>query len=186
MRELEVKIVNIDLNEIEEKLKSLGAKLIAREEQKNLLIDSRDNFIKNKLNSYMRIRKTKSFLDNKIEMTLTVKKNVLNKGIRESIERNVHISNEENMLNILEMLGYRVYKEGYKKRTSYILGNIRFDLDTWDKDTYPYPYMEIEVEHKDDLEKALKILDISRENISTKSIAELSKALKVKEEKDEN
>lgn len=177
MRELEVKVLNMDLKAMEEKIKSLGGKLIAKENQTNTLIDSKDKCIENNLDSYLRIRETKSSLDATSKYTLTMKKNVERQGIRENIETNVEISNDKAMINILEVLGYFVYQVGLKERTSYILNGARLDLDKWDKETYPYPYMEIEVEHEDQLDAMIKILDIPKENISTKSILELRKEL---------
>lgn len=177
MRELEVKILNIDLKETEKKIKSLGGKLIAKELQKNILIDSKDKCIENNLDSYLRIRETKSLLEETIKYTLTMKKNVEREGIRENIETNIDISNDKDMINILAVLGYFVYQVGYKERTSYILNGVRLDLDKWDKDTYPHPYMEIEVKHVDQLKDIINKLSILEENISTKSILELRKEI---------
>lgn len=177
MRELEVKILNMDLNDLELKIQGLGATLTSKEVQVNTLIDSKDNFIQNKLDSYMRIRETKSLLTDKVNFTLTMKKNIERDGIRENIEINTDIADKQSMLEILKSLGYEVFKEGYKERTSYTLGNIRFDLDTWDKETYPYPYMEIEVNVEHELEDMIKLLNIPKENVSTKSIVELAAEL---------
>ena len=55
-KEIEVKVLNIELDEMEKKLKNLGAKLIAKEYQKNIIIDSKDRYIEKELNSYLRIR----------------------------------------------------------------------------------------------------------------------------------
>lgn len=173
MKELEVKVLNIDLMEMEEKLEKLGAKLIEKELQVNTLIDTEDNFIENNLDSYMRIRETKSLLTGNIKLTLTMKKNINRDGVRENIEISTDISNKEAMLEILESLGYLVKKEGFKERTSYEFNGIRFDLDKWDEETYPYPYMEIEVNNERELQDIVKLLDIPKENISTKSIVEL-------------
>lgn len=179
MRELEVKILNIDLNQMEEKIKKLGGKLIAKEVQVNTLIDSKDKYIEKNLDSYLRIRETRSILEDSIKYTLTMKKNVEREAIRENIETNIDISDREAMIKLLENLGYFVYQEGYKERTSYMLEGARLDLDTWDKDTYPYPYMEIEVKNEEDLEHMINKLSISKENISTKSILELRNELKL-------
>ena len=179
MRELEVKILNMDLKELELKIQALGATLISREIQVNTLIDSKDNFIQNELDSYMRIRETRFILKDKVKLTLTMKKNINRENIRENIEINTDISDKESMLKILDTLGYKVISEGYKERTSYELGNARFDLDTWDKDTYPYPYMEIEVKHEDELKEIIRLLDIPKENISLKSIVELKKEINI-------
>lgn len=175
MKELEVKVLNIDLEEMESKLKSLGATLIGKELQVNTLIDSKENYIQNNLDSYLRIRETKSLLKEEIKFTLTMKKNINREGIRENIEINTDISDKNAMLEILKSLGYYVFQEGHKERTSYVLNNARFDLDRWDELTYPEPYMEIEVNDEDELKEIVKLLDIPKENISTKSILELRK-----------
>lgn len=177
MKELEVKILNIDLEKMEEKIKALGGRLIAKELQVNTLIDTKDNYIEKNLDSYIRIRETKSLLKNNIKYTLTMKKNIVREGIRENIETNVDISDKEAMIHILETLGYYVLEEGYKERTSYILNGARLDLDKWDKDTYPYGYMEVEVQHEDELQDIVNLLSIEEENISTKSILELRNEL---------
>jgi len=173
MKELEVKILNINILEMEEKLKKLGAKLIEKELQINTLIDTNDNFIENNLNAYMRIRETKSLLTGKTKLTLTMKKNISKDGIRENVEINTDISDKKAMLDILKSLGYIVKEEGFKERVSYELNGVRFDIDKWDERTYPYPYMEIEVRDTSELEKIIDILNIPKESISTKSIVEL-------------
>ncbi|WP_353096808.1 class IV adenylate cyclase [Tissierella praeacuta] len=175
MIELEVKILNVNLDDMELKLKALGATLIDKELQVNTLIDSKENFIQRNLDSYLRIRETKSMLNNNIKFTLTMKKNINREGIRENIEINTDISDKNAMLEILKSLGYCVLEEGFKERTSYSFKNIRFDLDKWDDSTYPYPYMEIEVNDEDELEGIIELLNIPKENISTKSIVELRK-----------
>lgn len=173
MKELEVKVLNIDVLKMEEKLKSLGAKLIAKEVQVNTLIDSKDNYIESNLSSYMRIRETKSLLTGDTKLTLTMKKNISKDGIRENLEISTDISDKEAMLEILKSLGYIVKEEGTKERISYQLNGVRFDIDKWDERTYPYPYMEIEVGDEDQLQAIIDMLNIPKENISTKSIVEL-------------
>lgn len=172
-RELEVKVLNIDLAEIESKLKKLGAEYLGKEFQTNTLIDTGENFIENELDAYMRIRETNFLSGGETTITLTMKKNINREGIRENLEINTDISDKNAMLEIFKSLGYSVKEEGTKERISYKLGNIRFDLDTWDSGTYPYPYMEIEVEKEEDLKEIMKKLDISKDKVSTKSIVEL-------------
>lgn len=175
LKELEVKILNIDLEEMENKLKELGAELIAKESQVNTLIDSGENYIENKLNSYLRIRESKSALKGTSKLTLTMKESIDREGVRENLETNIDISDREEMIYLLDKLGYQVKDIGKKERTSYLLKGVRFDLDRWDKKTYPDPYMEIEVNNEDELENMIQILEIDKKNISTKSILELRK-----------
>jgi adenylate cyclase class 2 len=176
-KEIEVKILNIDLDEMEKRLIAIGAKLISKEHQINTIFDSKDRYIEDKLNSYLRIRETKNLLKDEVKVNLTLKKNISKDGARKNIEITTQIENKESMINILKDLRYDLIEEGYKDRISYIYENIRFDLDRWDKATYPYPYMEIEVEEEKDLEKAIDLLKIDKKNISTKSIVDLKEEL---------
>lgn len=176
-KEIEVKVLNIDLDMMENRLKNLGAKLIAHEYQKNFILDSEDKFIERKLNSYLRVRETENLLTKEINIYLTLKKNISIDGSRKNIEHTSQIEDSISMLSILEELGYRIVQKGYKKRKSYLYESIRFDLDQWDEKTYPYPYMEIEVNDEKDLEKAIELLSIDKDNITTKSIMELREEL---------
>ncbi|HSH34890.1 class IV adenylate cyclase [Schnuerera sp.] len=176
-KEIEIKVLNIDLNHMEKQLIDLGAKLVAKEYQKNIILDSKDNYIEKVLNSYLRIRETKNLLTKKVETKLTLKKNVSNEGVRENIEITTQIEDKDSLIAILKDLGYEIIEKGYKERKSYLYDKIRFDLDIWDEDTYPNPYMEIEVENEEDLEKAIELLNIDKTNISTKSIVELKEEL---------
>lgn len=176
-KELEVKVLNIDKDEIQKKLSNVGASLMKREEQINYLLDSKDNSIQCKNNSYLRLRETKDLDTNQTKHILTLKENVSKDGIRENVEISSEIEDKKALLYIMEVLGYDVIQKGFKERTSYIYDGIRFDIDTWDENTYPYTYMEIEVKSEDDLIKAIKLLDIDQKNISTKSIVELREDL---------
>jgi adenylate cyclase class 2 len=177
VKELEVKVLNIDLNEIEKRIISLGGKMIAKELQVNTLIDSNNKPIKSYLDAYLRIRETKDILNDIESTTLTLKKNIKNNNLRENIELNTEVSDKETMLQILKDLGFDNIEIGHKERTSYELKGARIDLDIWDKKTYPYPYMEIEVENQDDLNYIIGLLEIPQENVSKKSIVELRKEL---------
>ena len=176
-KEIEVKVLNVNLDEMEKKLIEIGAKLLSKEYQVNTIFDSEDNYIEDRLNSYLRIRETQNLLTQEKNINLTLKKNISKEGARKNIEITTPIEDKESMIYILKELKYNIIQEGYKDRTSYIYENIRFDLDKWDKPTYSYPYMEIEVEKEEDLEKAINLLKIDRKNISTKSIIELKKEL---------
>ncbi|MBV1819835.1 CYTH domain-containing protein [Anaerosalibacter bizertensis] len=176
-KELEVKVLNIDKEGIEKQLIGIGASLISREEQINYLLDSKENKIQNEHDSYLRLREKKDLETGKVDYTFTLKENVARDGIRENIEINTKIENKNALLYILEVLGVHTISKGFKERISYKYNDIRFDIDTWDKDTYPYTYMEIEVEKEEDLNKAIKILNIDEKNISTKSIVELREDL---------
>lgn len=176
-RELEVKVLDMDFEQVEQKIISLGGVLIGKEKQINTLIDSREKPIKSYLDAYLRIRETKDLIGNKNSIEITLKKNVSRNGLRDNIELTTEIENKEIMLNILQDLGFHQVDVGYKDRKSYKFLNGRIDFDIWDENTYPFPYMEIEVEDSEHLERIVEALEIPKENISTKSIIRLKKEL---------
>ncbi len=179
MLELEVKILNMDLNILEDRIKSIGGRFVSEENQINTIFDNKDMQIEDYLKSYLRIRETQ--VDGKEDIRMTLKKSIKSTSVRENIEYDVKLkdkTDKENMIKIFALLGYDISNIGYKNRRSYVFENIRFDLDTWDKETYPNPYMEIEVEKSQDLDRILDMLQIPRENVSTKSITELKKEIK--------
>ncbi len=175
MNEIEVKVLNINKEEIEKKLLEIGAKLIKEEEQINIRFDTEDRYLRNIYHGYLRIRITKDNLTGETTNTLTIKRNIARDVVRVNEEIETEISNVDETIRILDALKYYKKKPGKKHRKSYIYENILFEIDEWDKEIYPHPYLEIEVTGKNDLEKAIKLLNIDKQNITAKSIDELVK-----------
>lgn len=175
MDEIEVKVLNIDKEEIQKKLVKIGATLLKDEEQTNIRFDTEDKYLKNKYRGYLRIRITKNNLTGETINTLTLKKNISRDEFRVNEELETEIFNVSEAIKILEALKYCPKAPGKKRRISYIYEGILFEIDEWDKDIYPLPYLEIEVTKKSDLERAIELLNIDRKNITAKSIDELIK-----------
>lgn len=173
MREMEIKVLNINPIDIEKKLVDIGAHKIKNENQINMIFDTRDKFLDKNFNGYARIRISKDLIKNIDKTFLTVKKNIISEKTRQNIEHEMEINDSEKMIQILSDLGYELEHTGEKHRISYEHENILYEIDTWDKETYPYPYMEVEVKNEEDIEKAIINLDLDRKNITTKSIKQL-------------
>ena len=169
-KELEVKVLNINVNEMEKKLISVGAKLVKKERQENIIFDTRNIFSKQGIEGYMRIRETNNLLHEGKSYALTLKKRKYSKNLRKNIEIETQIENKDTLIEIFHELGIDIVHRGHKLRTSYAYENLLFELDIWDKETYPEPYMEIEMEKESDLEKAIKLRDLNREDITNKSL----------------
>lgn len=175
MKEREVKVLNIDKDEIENKLLQLGAVLLKDEEQINIRFDTDENYLKETYCGYLRIRITKNLLNGETRNTLTFKRNVSRDKFRINEETETEVYDYEEMIKILQFLGYNKKRPGYKHRKSYKYDNIIFEIDTWDIETYSKPYLEIEVMTEEDLDKAIDLLHLDREQVTTKSIDELKK-----------
>lgn len=174
-REIEVKLLNIDTKEFEEKLKILGAEFIRREDQVNITINSSKHPISKDV-GYLRIRILRTLDEEK--KYFTFKENISTELVRDNIEHTIEIEDEEELLKILELMGYDDIYRGTKKRTKYIYEELTIDIDKWDKETYPYAYVEVEGPSIYDIYRFVDKLDIDRKNISTLSIAELQENLK--------
>lgn len=175
MREREVKVLNINKVELENKLKSVGATLVKDENQVNYRFDTPDGYLKKAHNGYLRIRVVENLLTGKTKSLMTFKKSINRDAIRVNEETETEISDWESTAKILEILGYKQKRPGRKHRRSYVYDNIFFEIDTWDVSTYKKPYLEIEMSSEEDLEKAIVLLDLDRSQITTKSIDELRK-----------
>jgi tRNA-binding EMAP/Myf-like protein len=84
------------------------------------------------------------------------------------------------MICSLKELGFDEIKIGRKQRKVYEFKNAQIFFDVWDKETYPYPYIEIEVQEESKLNEVLELLGIEKDKISLKSIVELQDELKNK------
>lgn len=174
-REIEVKVLNIDVEKMIEKLEGLGADLINHEFQKNytFIPKGSDGFEE----GYLRVRET-THEDNgerDIELTFKEVKNV--DDVRINNEYTTHIDSVTMMNRILEHIGMELEYSGEKERISYRYKNQRFDIDIWDKDTYPEPYMEIEFSNQSKIDEIIDDLGIDRKNVTNKSITELREDL---------
>ena len=173
LRELEVKVLTIDIDDIISKLESKGADKVAEEIQLNTVLDTKDYYIETHINGYLRIRSLVNTLTREKKSVLTLKKKISDKNVRESIEIETEINDHESMIRIMEELGLTVLYENTKKRTSYLYNDVRFDIDIWDEELGIKPYLEIEVPSEERLEQIINEFDIDRKYVSTKSIKEL-------------
>lgn len=174
-REIEVKILNIDTDAFEEKLKLLGAEFVRKENQVNITINSYKYPIL-KETGYLRIRVSET--KGEIKKYFTFKENVSTNKARDNIEHTVEIDDEDELLKILELLGYDDIYKGTKERMKYVYEGLTIDIDKWDEATYPYAYVEVEGPSIKEIYSFVDKLEIDRENISTLSIAELKENLK--------
>lgn len=176
-KEIEVKFLNLDIDEFEKNLQDIGAEFVKEERQKNITINSTAHKIYKK-SGYLRIR---TIIEKDREINYcTFKENISNINTRKNIEHTIEFDDVEELINIFKLLGYDKFYIGYKDRKKYRYKNLIIDIDTWDEDTYPNPYVEVEARSEEEIYDFIELLKIDRENISTLSIAELIKKYKSK------
>ena len=143
MLEIEIKILEIDPLEIERKLLNLGAK----KEVTVLVVDKSFDFSNHFLNKRKQLLRLRVLGD---KFYLAHKGNMQKSEIARIVEETeTQIYDAKIMESILKKIGLQIVKHREKKRTSFILGNARCEIDQ-----YPQipPYMEIEGSEKDILD----------------------------------
>lgn len=165
-KEIEVKVLGFEIQDYINMVEKIGAKKISTEEQVNhRFVDA-----KTEGDSYLRLREVGG------KGYFTLKERRSSENARINSELTTEIAEPKTFLKIADRLGIRYTSES-KKRIKYVLDDFVFDIDKWSDEVYPYPYMEIEAKTTEALQKIIARLEISEENISTKSIKELKEDL---------
>lgn len=167
MREIEVKILEIDREKIERTLIALKAEKVFDGDIQTLFFDFEDSKII-KAKDVLRLRKEAD----KIE--LTYKKVRFTQTAKTAEEYSVEVSSLEAMKKILENLGLSVRESMEKHRVSYKLENVRFDIDRY-FGSYAYipEFMEIEAENTSSIHKYAELLGFKKEDCLPWSTTEL-------------
>ena len=151
MREVEVKILEINRNEIIKKLELLGAKKVFEGNVSALYYDF-DNLILTKEDKTLRLRKKGE------KAELTFKQKISKDKAKIMDEHEIQIENFETTKKILESIGLKEIKRLDKHRLSYSLGNVHFELDTLPG--IP-TFLEIESEDLETVKKSVEKLELS-------------------------
>lgn len=139
--EYEATFININKDEIREKLKSLGASLVKPEFLQKRVVFNLPN---NDPNSWLRVRDE----GDKITMSL---KRVDGSDIDNQKETCFTVSDFEEAKEFLHLLGcpYKAYQE--TKRELWLLGGVEITIDEW---PYLEPFVEIEAQDEDSVKEA--------------------------------
>ena len=170
MQEIETKILEIDLDEVKQKLKALGAKEI---QNTRLIVDWYGPKGLNHMGDdpwYLRIRTT---LNGKSELSWKSIEKITG-NTRHSEEVNLNVSDAMLAGKLFENLGIENYAHQEKDRISFVFKDWNFDLDQ-------YPgmpaYLEIEGTSHEHVQEAIKLLNLENH----KSIGEGERVLIKKE-----
>lgn len=167
MKEVEVKILEIKNQKVQETLNNLKAEKIFDSDIITLFFDFADNSIA-KAKNVLRLRKDTK----KTELTF---KKVHTEGTTKVAEEvSVQVSDIDNLIRILESIGLSVTEKMKKHRTSYILENVRFDIDRY-QDTYEFIPEFLEIEGDVDLiYKYASLLGFRKEDCLSWSTSDLT------------
>ncbi|MBT6775090.1 class IV adenylate cyclase [Candidatus Woesearchaeota archaeon] len=170
MKEIEVKIMDIDLEEVRKKLLDLGAEKVFDGEVHAIGFDHPDMRL-DKKDSFIRVRT--------VGKTTELCFKGPNRGSvfksREEIE--VNTNNFADTLEILERGGLIRIHESKKNRESYTIGKVRFEIDNW-KDI-PH-FLEIEAPTAEEVKEYVEKLDFTMEQTNNWSYVDIEKHYETK------
>jgi len=157
--EYEVRVLEINHEEMVKKLESLGAILQFSSLQQRLVYDLKPKSD----NKWIRLR------TNGKTSTITIK-DIEAKTVDGTKELEIEVNDFGKANELLEVLGYKNRGFQQNKRTQYILDGVEIDLDKWPM--IP-EYMEIEGKSKEDVYKTLDKLGIDKSKIVTLDVASI-------------
>lgn len=144
--EIEVRLLDIDKEDLISKLEKNNAKFIGDWLQIRYVYD----FKPVDPHRWIRLR------TNGITNTLTIKE-VSDKSIEGTKELEIKVSSIEITDKILEKLGYTKRSIQENKRIRYILNDVEIDIDTW---PHLNPYVEFEGNSVEEIKKVVELLEL--------------------------
>jgi adenylate cyclase class 2 len=149
--EIELKFLEINVDEIKHKLEQLGAVLKYDAQTESFPFLKEGFSASNSKEKYLRVRKVND------SVTLTYKDPEKDSTMSNRREIEIIVDNYEETIELLEKLGFRKGKVFRKHRIHYELGEIHFELDTLEN--VP-TYLEIETQSEEEMKSICKKLNL--------------------------
>lgn len=156
--EIEAKFLEVDKENLVSKLRTLGAEDLGENLLSEIIVYDRDLKMR-KEQKFIRLRKVKDkcFLSYKHHKKISI-------DGTEEIE--LEIESMEKGVSFLESVGFVAYRRQEKRRHSFVLNNIKVDIDTWPK--IP-TYVEIEGGNEVEIKNTAKSLGFKWEDATFES-----------------
>jgi len=151
--EYEVRILDIDIEKIINKLEKLGATKVAEFNYKRRVY----NFNPPTDHKWIRLRTDGN------KTTLTIKK-IESFSIDGTQEMEIEVSDFEETNKMLEEMGYKSHTYQENKRIRYLLDDVELDIDTW---PYIPSYLEIEGINEAAVKNMMKKLEVDEEKVTS-------------------
>ena len=153
--EYEVRVLEIDVYAIIEKLEKLGAKKIGDWNYRRYVYDVKPK----EEGKWIRLR------TNGESTTLTYK-NIIDNSINGTKEVEINVNSFDNTNEFLECIGFKSRSYQENKRVRYMLDDVEIDIDTWPM--IP-SYLEIEGDSEDDVMRIVNKLGLETSNLTSLS-----------------
>lgn len=161
-QEFETKVLNIDVEAVIQKLRSLNAEETAEFLARRYVFD-----IESENTEFIRLREmgTKTYLTYKL-------KPLYKSDIGQTTEIEVEVSDFDKTAQVLKKLDFKRIFYVETKHQIFKLNGIEFSIDTWPRLS---PLLEIEAENIGKINEGLEVLNLSGQDVGDKDIYEIYK-----------
>lgn len=174
MKEIETKIIHIDVAKIKEKLIAVNAVKVKMENQINNIYDFPDKrLLASK--GYARIRIVEDLIHSESHCYMTTKKLLSQDKFKIMEEHETEISNSEEGIAIFLSLGLIQTESVKKYRESYKYKNSLIEIDINEESFCPFPYLEIETLKEEELQEVVALLGYTLKDTTSETIYALIK-----------
>lgn len=161
--EYEIRVLDIDTEEIVAKLEKLGAKKVDEMEYKRYVY-----YTKNRIDTeWVRLR-----TDGK-HTTITYK-NIKKDTVDGTEELEITVDDFDKSKEMLELLGFEFKGYQENRRIRYVLKGVEIDIDSWP--LIP-TYLEIEGENEEEVMNMVELLDVDKEKLTALNCAYIYKEI---------
>lgn len=172
MKELETRILDIDVDFIRLKMIQIGAHKVKAENQINNIFDFHDRRLLSK-KGYARVRIVDDLLEKKQVCYMTTKEMLSQDRFKVMEEHEIVVDSSKEAENIFKALGLELVQAVKKYRESYKFKNTLVEIDINDESFCPFPYIEIETIYEEELEEVIKLLGYTMSDTVSKTIYEI-------------
>ena len=175
--EIEVKILNIDPQEIRAKLSAAGCTQTGYEFQQNRMYDFHDRRLyEQEDGSYIRIRQMRDLATGRQKSLLTLKKTVSRDQFKIADETETLVDDPEMMESFLLKLGFVRIRIDEKIRETWQMPGLHFEIDEW---AGMPPYLEVEAADQETVTQGLALLGFSMQDTTAMNLREVLALYKI-------
>lgn len=175
--EIELKILEIDVEAMRDKLRAAGCEYAGREFQRNYMYDYPDRRLYEQMDgSYVRLR-LRRWPDTGAEETLlTYKQTISRTAYKIAEETETTVGDFTAMDTFLQKMGLVQVRIDEKLRETWTLPGLHFEIDEW---AGLPPYLEIEASSESDVDRGLDLMGYTRADTTAQNLREVLAKYKI-------
>lgn len=175
--EIELKILEIDVEAVREKLRAAGCEYQGREFQRNYMYDYPDKRLYEQMDgSYVRLRLRRWPDTGHEEVLLTYKQTISRTTYKVAEETETTVGDFAAMDLFLQKMGLEQSRVDEKLRETWTLPGLHFEIDEW---AGLPPYLEIEASDESEIDRGLALIGYTRADTTTQNLREVLAKYKI-------